>query len=54
MGVMGIVDFKIVRQTGCAVLSGTEVASLEKATGQDAKPQLHLVEPGAMFRGKKE
>ena len=45
MGVVGVVDFKIVIQTGCKILGRTEIASFEKATGQDAKPQLHLVEP---------
>src|SRR6266853_2182758 len=31
-----------------------KIASLKKPTGQDAKPQLHLIEPGAMFGGKVE
>jgi hypothetical protein len=29
-----------------------EIASLQKPTGQDAKPQRNLVEPGAMFGRK--
>jgi hypothetical protein len=33
MGVMGLVDFKILRQTGFEIVSGTEIASLEKAPG---------------------
>ncbi len=51
---MGVVDLEIVIQTGFKVLGGTEVASLQKPTGQDAKPQLNLVEPGAMFGRKME
>src|SRR5215211_7514540 len=52
MGVMGVVDLKIIIQTGFKVLGGTVIASLKKPTGQDAKPQLNLVEPGAMFGRK--
>src|SRR5688572_28302094 len=49
---MGVIDLQVVTQRGFEVLSGTEVAAFKKATSQDTKPQLHLVEPGAMFRGK--
>jgi hypothetical protein len=52
MSLMGVIDLKVVTQTGFKVLSGTEIAAFKKATRQDTKPQLHLVEPGAMFRGK--
>src|SRR6266436_3673961 len=52
MGVVGVVDFKIVLQTGGKILGRTAIASFEKSTGQDAQPQLHLVKPGAMFRRK--
>ena len=45
MGVVGVVDCKIVIQTGGKILGRTEIASFEKSTGQDAKPQLHLVKP---------
>ena len=45
MGGMGIIDLKIVTQTDFKVLGRTEVASFQKATGQDAKPQLDLIEP---------
>ena len=51
---MGVVDFQIVRQTGCKILDGTEIAAFEKPPGQDAKPQFHLIEPGAMFGRKME
>ena len=54
MGVMGVVHLKIVIQTGFEVLDCTEITALQKPTGQDAKPQLNLVEPGAMFRRKVE
>ena len=52
MGVVGVVDLKIIIQTGFKVLGGTVIASLKKPTGQDAKPQLNLVETGAMFGRK--
>jgi len=45
MGMMGVVDFKIRIQTSGKILRGTEIAALEKLTGQDAKPQFYLVEP---------
>ena len=45
MGMMGVVDFKIRLQTGGKMLRGTEIATLEKPPGQDAKPQFDLVEP---------
>ena len=45
MGMMGVVDFKIRLQTGGKILRGTEIAALEKPTGQDAKPQFNLIEP---------
>jgi hypothetical protein len=48
---MSVIDLEIVTQTGFKVLSGTEVTTFKKATGQDAQPQLNLVEPGAMFGG---
>ena len=51
---MGVVDLDIVIETGGKILGRTEVASLQKPAGQDAKPQLHLVEPGAMFGCKVE
>ena len=46
---MRIVDLQIVTQTGCKVLGGTAVAPCQKTPRQDAKPPLHLVEPGAML-----
>ena len=49
MGVMGIVEFQIVRQTLCKILGRIEIAALEKTPRQDAKPQLYLIQPGAMF-----
>lgn len=51
---MRVIDLQIVPQTGGKVLRGTEIASFQKATRQHAKPQLNLVEPGAMFGGKVE
>ena len=45
MGLMGVVDFKIRLETGGKILRGTEIAALEKPTGQNAKPQFYLVEP---------
>jgi hypothetical protein len=54
MGGMGVIDLKIVTQTGFKVLGRTEIASFQKTTGQDTKPQLNLVEPGTMFGRKVE
>jgi len=33
MGVMGVVDFKIVLQARCKILGRIEIAALEKPTG---------------------
>jgi hypothetical protein len=33
MSLMGVVDLKIVQQTGFKVLGGAEIAALEKSTG---------------------
>lgn len=49
---MGVVDIEIVIETGGKILGRTEVPALQKPAGQDAKPQLNLVEPGAMFGRK--
>ena len=45
MGVMGVVDLEIVRQAGFKIVGRSVIASFEKTTGQDAQPQLYLVEP---------
>ena len=45
MGVMGVVDFKIVIQARFKILGRIEIAALEKTARQDAQPQFHLVEP---------
>lgn len=45
MDVMGVVDLKIVFQARCKIVGRMEIAALEKPTGEDAKPQFHLVEP---------
>ena len=45
MGMMGVVDFKIVSQTRFKIVGRIEIPALEKATGQDAKPQFDLIEP---------
>ena len=49
MGVMGIVTLQIVIQTRFKILGRGEIAPFQKATSQDTKPQLHLIEPCAMF-----
>jgi hypothetical protein len=54
MGVMGVVDFQIVIETGFKVFNRTEIPSFQKLTGKDAKPQLHLIEPGPMLGRKVE
>jgi hypothetical protein len=45
MGVMGVVDFEIVIEAGCKIVGRIVIASFERPTGQDAKPQRYLVEP---------
>src|SRR5215217_4049481 len=45
MGVVGVVDFQLVTQTGFKILDRIEITPFKKTTGQDAKPQLHLIEP---------
>jgi hypothetical protein len=45
MGVMGVVDLKIVRQARGKILGRMAIAAFEKPTGEDAKPPFHLVEP---------
>ena len=45
MGMVGVVDFKIVIQARFKILGRIEIAAFEKPTGQDAKPQLDLIEP---------
>src|SRR5512145_3485585 len=52
MGMVGIVDFKIVRQARCKIVHCIEIAALEKTPREDAQPQCDLVEPGAMFGRK--
>src|SRR6266699_6627218 len=54
MGVRGVVDVKIIDQTGGKVFRRAEVATFQKATRQDAQPQLDLLEPRPMFRRKME
>jgi len=51
---MGVIDLQVVSQPGYKRGGRIEIASLEKLPGQDAEPQLDLVEPGAVFRGKME
>src|SRR5262245_34097370 len=46
MGVMGVVDLKIVIQARFKILGRIEITALEKTPRQDAKPQFHLVEIG--------
>ena len=45
---MGVVALERVRQAGCTSVGRIDIASFENTTGQDAQPQLHLVEPGAL------
>src|SRR5262245_57949959 len=49
MGVVGVVDLKIVRQAGFKIVGRIEIPALEKTSREDAKPQFHLVEPRAVF-----
>ena len=51
---MGVVDLKIGRQARFKIVGRIEITALEKTPRQDAKPQLNLVKPGAVFRGKVE
>jgi len=52
MSVMGVVDLKIGRQAGVKIVGRIIITALEKTPRQDAKPQLHLIEPGAMLGRK--
>ena len=51
---MGVVDVKIIDKTGGKVCRRAEVPTFQKATRQDAKPQLDLIEPRPMFGRKME
>ena len=52
MRVMGIVDLQIVSQARVKIVGRSVIAALEKTPRQDAKPQLHLIQPGAMLGRK--
>src|SRR4029434_3087755 len=52
MSVIGVVDLKIVRQARVKIWGRSVIAALEKTPRQDAKPQRHLIEPGAMLGRK--
>ena len=52
MGVTGIVIFQKALQAAFKVLGAAKTATGQKATVQDAKEQLGLIEPRAMFRGE--
>src|SRR6266699_3415550 len=54
MGGMGVVDVKIIHQTGFKVLRRAAVPPLQKTTCHDAQPQLDLMEPRPMFRRQME
>ena len=45
MSVVGVVDFHKVTQTRFKIVGRGKIAAFEKPTGQDAKPQLDLIEP---------
>ena len=49
---MGVIDLKIVGQAGIKIVDRIVIAALEKTPRQDAKPQLHLIQPGAMLGRK--
>src|SRR4029450_2668134 len=49
VSVMGGGDLKTARQARLKILGLSVIAALEKTPLQDAKPQLHLIEPGAML-----
>jgi len=51
---MGVIDLQVVSQAGCKRVGRIEIATFEKLPGQNAEPQLDLVEPGAVFRRKME
>lgn len=51
---MGVIDLQVVSQTGFKRVGRIEIASCEKLPGHNAEPQLHLVEPRAVFRRKME
>jgi hypothetical protein len=52
MRVMGVVDFQILRQACVKIMSRSIIATLEEPPRQDAKPQLDLIQPGAMLGRK--
>ena len=54
MGLRCVIDLQVVSQTGFKSVGRSEIATFEKPPGQDAEPQLDLVEPGAVFRRKME
>jgi hypothetical protein len=49
---MGVIDLHVVSQTSGKSVGRLAIATVEKPPGQDAEPQLDLVEPGAVFRRK--
>ena len=51
---MCVIDLQVVSQTGFKSVGRIEIAPFEKPPGQDAEPQLDLVEPGTVFRRKME
>ena len=52
MGVVGVVAFHIVTKARFKIVGRREIPAFEKTTGQDAEPQLHLIEPRPMLGGK--
>jgi len=49
---MRVVDLEIFRQAGFKIVGRIVIATLQKTPRQNAKPQLHLIQPGAMFGRK--
>ena len=45
VGMMGVIDLQVGSQTGFKRVGRIESAPFEKPPGQDAAPQLDLVEP---------
>src|SRR5271156_4360103 len=54
MGMTTVVVFNKRKQPRLEVRHRSEIASLQEPSFQDAKPQFHLIEPGAMRRSEDE
>jgi hypothetical protein len=45
MSVVGVIEFHKVTQTHFKIVGRGKITAFEKPTGQNAKPQLDLIEP---------